>query len=285
MTPAKLFWRHGNLSPAMVAAGAFFLILICIGVAADVGLVLYGKKRPVRTAELTRRLTSRALPWSLVLGVFGIAIGLYLFASWLYLFLYPGRGIEPWTVIFQTLVFHLPVLILMGVLFHFTGIRWGELFGSRWKKAPALLGLSAILYLAVLPALWFCSALYQMLLQRFGYDFNLQDVVQLLMAPAPWPVRGSLFFIAILIAPAFEEIIFRGILLPFMVRRCGFWPGILLVSLIFGGMHLHLPSFLPLFMLSVAFSVAYARTQSLLVPIGMHALFNGVTIVLLLLAG
>ena len=281
MPQVEPYWEYGNPPPGMVAAGLFFLMLICVGIAADVGLVLHWMKRPVRVPELA----SRALPPHLVMIFFGIAIGFYLLASWLYLLLFPSGEIAPHTVIFQTLLFHLPVLGLLGLLFHFAGVRGRELFGLHWKKAPALLGLSVIFYLAALPLLWLSSVLYQILLHQFGCDFYLQDIAQILTAPATWPVRAGLFFITIIVAPVFEEVVFRGILLPFMIRRAGFWPGIILVSIVFGGMHLHLPSFLPLFLLSVMFSLAYARTQSLLVPIGMHALFNGVTVVLLLLMG
>jgi membrane protease YdiL (CAAX protease family) len=282
---ANPFWEYSQQPPGLVSAGIFFLLLICFGVVADIGLVLYWLKRPVRVPELSVNLSSRVLPRQMMLIFFGGGIGFYLLTSWLYLLMFPNSGIEPKTVIFQTLAFHLPVLGLLGLLFHIAGIRGRELFGLHWKKAPALLGLSVIFYLAALPLLWFYSALYQILLHQFGCDFFLQDVAQVLTAPASWLVRTALFFIIVIVAPVFEEIVFRGVLLPFMVRRTGFWPGILLISLLFGGMHFHLPSLLPLFLLSVLFSLAYARTQSLLVPIGMHILFNGVTVVMLLLMG
>jgi len=279
------FWEYSNPPQGMIAAGLFFLLLICIGIAADIGLVVYWIKRPVRLPELTSRLAARALPWQLVLIFFGIVISFYLLTSWVYLLMFPQGDVAPYTVIFQTLLFHLPLLGLLGLLFHIAGIQGRELFDLHWKKAPSRIGLSLLFYLAALPMLWFYSALYQILLHQFGCDFYLQDVAQVLTAPAPWPVRTALFFIVIIVAPVFEEIVFRGVLLPFMVRRAGFWPGIVLISVIFGGLHLHLPSFFPLFLLSVVFSLAYARTQSLLVPIGMHAAFNGVTVALLLLVG
>jgi membrane protease YdiL (CAAX protease family) len=281
----KPFWEYSNPPPGMVASGIFFLLLICFGIVADIGLVLYWLKRPVRIPELAERLTSRALPARWVLIFIGTVIGFYLLASWLYMVMFPGSEIEPKTVIFQTLAFHLPVLGLFGLMLRLAKVYGNELFGFSWKKAPALLGLSVIFYLAALPLLWVCSALYQILLHHFGCDLFLQDIAAILTVPAPWLVRTALFFIIIIVAPAFEEIVFRGILLPFMVRRIGFWPGMLLLSVVFGGMHLHLPSFLPLFLLSVMFSLAYARTQSLLVPIGMHIVFNGVTVALLLLIG
>ena len=279
------YWEYSNPPPGMVAAGLFFLTLICIGIAVDVGLVLHGLKRPVSASELADRLSSRALPPPLVAVFFGIVVGFYLLTSWLYMLIFPSGDIAPHTVIFQTLLFHLPVLGLLCLLFHFSRVQGFELFGLRREKAPAMLGLSVLFYIAALPLLWLCSVLYQIVLHQFGCDFYMQDMAQILMAPAPWAVRAALFFITIVVAPVFEEVVFRGVLLPFMIRRTGFWPGIILVSAIFGGMHLHLPSFLPLFLLSALFSLAYARTQSLLVPIGMHALFNGVTVVLLLLLG
>lgn len=282
---ANPFWEYSNPPSGTVAAGLFFLLLICIGIAVDIGLALYLAKRPARLTEWRNTLADRALPSTLILIIAGLFLGLYLFNSLAYSFLFPAGEIEPHTVIFQTLFFHLPVLGLIGLLFRFAGIQGRELFGFHWKKAPALLGLAVVFYLAALPLLWFYSALYQIFLQQFGHEFFLQDVAQVLTAPATWPVRAALFFIVIVVAPVFEEIIFRGILLPFFVARAGFWPGIALISLLFAGLHWHLPSLLPLFLLSVMFCLAYARTRSLLVPMGMHIAFNGVTVILLLLMG
>jgi membrane protease YdiL (CAAX protease family) len=279
------FWEYSNPPPALIAASLFFMLLICIGVAIDVGLVLHGIKRPARSQALEGGLTARALPGQMVLIFLGILITFYFLASWLWLSLFPDTGVEPWTVIFQTLLFHLPVLAGLGVLLRMAGIRGDELFGLHWKKAPRQLGLSLVLYLAMLPPLWLISAIYQFVLQQAGCDFYLQDVAALLTAPAPWFLRTALFLIVILVAPVFEEIVFRGVLFPALVRRVGFWPGLVLISLVFGGLHLHLPSFLPLFLLSAVFCLAYARTQSLWVPIGMHILFNSVTVILLLLMG
>lgn len=285
MQQIRPFLEYSKLPPGAASAGIFFLLLICIGTAVHAGLILYWIKRPVCIRELAARLASRALPWQLMLTLSGIIIGFYLLASWLYMLKFPSREVGPEAVIFQTVFFHLPVLGLLGVLFRLTRIRCGDLFGLYWKNTHKLLGISVVFYLAALPLLWFYSALYQILLHQFGVDFYLQDVAQILLAPAPWLTRTGLFFIAIIVAPVFEEVVFRGILLPFMVRRTGFWPGVILISAVFGGLHLHLPSFLPLFLLSAVFSLAYARTQSLLVPVGMHVLFNGVTVVLLLLMG
>ena len=148
-----------------------------------------------------------------------------------------------------------------------------------------MLGLSALLYLTAIPLIWFYSLLYQLLLNSFGTTFYLQDVSQIFLAPMGGLERAAVFFIAIIVAPVFEEIAFRGVLLPWMVRRTGLWPGIAIVSALFAAIHMHLPSLFPLFLLSCIFCAAYARTRSLWVPIGIHACFNAVSVLLLTLVG
>jgi membrane protease YdiL (CAAX protease family) len=54
------------------------------------------------------------------------------------------------------------------------------------------------------------------------------------------------------------------------------------VSVLFACIHFHLPSAGPLFAMAAAFALAYAYTGSVVVPAVMHALFNGGTLVTLL---
>lgn len=281
----QLFGEFGAPAGNMIAAVAFFLVVLTLGVAADVGVVIYLIKRPIRKGFWKNALVDRSLPGRMILLILAILILSYLLVSFAYIRIFPAAVLDANAVLFQTLAFHFPVLGILAILFRIAGVRARDLFDIHWKQAPRKLGLAVLLYLAALPLIWFYSLLYQILLSHFGYDFYMQDVVQILAADAAWPMRVCMFFIAIVVAPVFEEVIFRGILLPYLSRRTGFWPAALLLSFLFAGMHIHLPSLLPLFLLSFAFCLAYARTKSLLVPIGMHACFNGVTIVLLLLAG
>jgi len=191
----------------------------------------------------------------------------------------------PHALLFQALFFHFPALIILAGIFHHRRSSDREPRGLFWRRLPAMAGLSVLLYLASIPILWFYSMLYQIFLHQLGCNLYLQDVAQMFLAPAPVLEKVAMYFVAIIVAPVFEEFLFRGVLLPWAIRRAGFWPGVAVVSLFFAGMHMHLPSLLPLFILSVLFCLAYARTRSLLVPIGMHACFNAVTIILLALTG
>jgi membrane protease YdiL (CAAX protease family) len=280
------FWDYSRPPGGAVLAAVFFLLLLCVGIALDVALVLYFLKRPARAADWGEALKQRALSGKSILILLLPLILLYIGCSLAYGFLFPSIATpEPKTLIFQGVFFNLPALLILAGVFMYRRHAGQSPAGVGWRRAPALLGLSVLLYLAAFPILWFYSALYQLFLYKIGYSFYLQQVAEVFLMPAPVLERAAMYFTAIVLAPVFEESLFRGILLPWAVRRAGFWPGIAVVSLLFAGMHFHLPSFLPLFLLSAMFCVAYARTRSLLVPIGMHACFNAVTVILLALAG
>lgn len=281
-----MFLDYSRPPQGTVLAGLFFMLILIAGVVIDFGLTVYFIKRPPRLAAWHETLRGRALSGRMVLVAVLILIAMYAACSLSYAALFPDvHEPEPHTLIFQGLFFNLPASLVMVGLFIHHRIKAQCPAAMPLRRTPALLGLSVVLYLAAIPLLWFYSLLYQLFLYQLGFDFHLQAVAQIFLAPATPLMRAGMFFTAIILAPAFEELLFRGILLPWTVRRIGFWPGIAVISVVFAGMHFHLPSMLPLFMLSVFFCVVYSRTRSLLVPIGMHACFNAVTVILLLLTG
>ena len=282
----EVFLDYSQPPAGVALAGFFFLLILCAGVVLDLGLVLYFMKRPARPGVWYEDLAARALPGRLVLILVLTLAAVYVACSLAYGFLFPCTyELKPHTILFQALFFHLPALVILFGIFTHRRASGREQLGVSWRRAPAMLGLSGLLYLAAIPILWFYSLFYQVFLYQFGFNFYLQEVAEVFLAPASVPERFAMYFVAIILVPVFEEFLFRGVLLPWIVRRTGLWPGITIVSIFFAAMHLHLPSFLPLFLLSAMFCVAYARTRSLLVPIGMHAFFNAVTVILLVLTG
>jgi membrane protease YdiL (CAAX protease family) len=153
---------------------------------------------------------------------------------------------------------------------------WGRMFGAGPDPILRQVGRAAILYLAAMPAVIAVGLVFHLLLWWFGHPAKLQNVVYLFQQGLPAPVLAM--------APVFEETLFRGIGLSVLTRRLGLAPAIALTSLLFAAAHLHLPSLPQLFVLAVAFCLAYVATGSLLTPIVMHALFNGVSLGLLWLA-
>ena len=86
-----------------------------------------------------------------------------------------------------------------------------------------------------------------------------------------------LFATTTLLAPFFEEIIFRGILLPTLSRDFGVIWGIIVSAFIFALAHLSIGEMPPLFVLGIGLGITRIVSGSLLSSVIMHSLWNGLT--------
>jgi uncharacterized protein len=85
---------------------------------------------------------------------------------------------------------------------------------------------------------------------------------------------------AVLIGPIFEELIFRGFLLPLLVRSLGPWLGIVLTAVPFGLLHYVTygwvwQTILVIGIAGVAFGYARVRTGSTVASVMLHMGYNG----------
>lgn len=88
---------------------------------------------------------------------------------------------------------------------------------------------------------------------------------------------------AVLLAPLIEEFFFRGFLLTFLKNYTSTWLALILSAGVFAFAHANLGSALPLWLLGIILGIAYEHTGCLLLPIGIHACFNLMTAMSLLL--
>ena len=91
----------------------------------------------------------------------------------------------------------------------------------------------------------------------------------------------SVLFYAVLVAvvaPIWEEVIFRGFLMPSLTKKWRVSTSICLSSCIFALAHFSMDRFLPLTALSVALSILYVRTRNVVAPIVLHALWNAAAV-------
>jgi membrane protease YdiL (CAAX protease family) len=87
---------------------------------------------------------------------------------------------------------------------------------------------------------------------------------------------------AVVAAPLFEELVFRGYLYGVIKRHVGsLWSG-LTTALFFAAVHQNLPAFPAYFLLGLALVLAYEIAGSLWAPIAMHMIFNSITVVIIL---
>jgi len=93
------------------------------------------------------------------------------------------------------------------------------------------------------------------------------------------------FSTASIAAPIFEEIMFRGFLLPSLTRYTSINGAIIISGLIFAIAHLSLSEVLPLATLGIVLGFVYTRSRNLLAPMLLHCLWNSGTLVSLFVLG
>ena len=261
--------------------GYCYLALLVLGLLLDVGLLVRLLVRPVRWPARERRVLSRR--WDLE------ATARLLF--WLTAWYLAAVVVRPaWAameerrtlwIVLHGLAFNLIGLIVVAASLRRRGTSWAGAFGLQTAQAGPAAGLGALFYIAILPLLWFYTLVYQAGLKAAGYETPWQEVAIAFASEPSAAVRWLLVALAVVLAPVFEELLFRGIALPLIARRWGAAPAVIAVSAAFALIHLHVPSLVPLFLIAVGFSLGYLFTRSLWTPIVMHAMFNGVNLLLL----
>ncbi|WOL07895.1 hypothetical protein Cni_G16645 [Canna indica] len=90
------------------------------------------------------------------------------------------------------------------------------------------------------------------------------------------PVAMAIYVVVVSVcAPIWEEIVFRGFLLPSLTRYMPLWGSILVSAVAFALAHFNAQRLLPLVFLGVVMGVVFARSRNLLASMLLHSLWNG----------
>ena len=169
----------------------------------------------------------------------------------------------------------------------------------------------------ILPVVGWVAILSDWLMKRFQIQHPMKHELLEIMDKSPGPLLKVLIaFGAIIVAPLFEEFLFRGHLQTLLVRVMGpkdpgggfpivtssgetvpvfpgdrgrparpliRWLAVIITSILFALVH-HWSIWLPIFALSLCLGYMYERTGNLWVTVLMHAMFNGFSIIINLVA-
>jgi len=142
-------------------------------------------------------------------------------------------------------------------------------FGGR-LGAPILIGYLA--YCAAVPITFILGSITQAIT---GDTPVVTHPLIWLLAEAHEGTSTALIVIsAAIIAPFFEELLFRGFLYRALRDRLGVGAALILSSLLFAMVHPSGYTLLPLFGLSCILALLYERTGSLVPSIALHSLHN-----------
>src|SRR6476646_3074531 len=203
------------------------------------------------------------------------AIAALLLIGWFVLNLLAAAKVQ--NAVFQTrdlLItggFSLAVVSILVALLQLRGFSVVSLGGFSRIGFGRVVSSAAVLLFAAYPLLFAADSMSRWLL---GEGSTRQQIVEMFTSSDTLQQRILIIVLAIAIAPFAEEFIFRFFLYGVLKRYLGRGAGLVLNSLLFAAVHVHLPSLLPLFVLGGCFTLAYEWSGSILVSMTMHALFN-----------
>ncbi len=160
-----------------------------------------------------------------------------------------------------------------------SGIDGGWL---QWKIKPIKEGLLKSIsgWLMVMPLVLLIGWLMN---EIIGDQGGSNPLLELVLGGDEFIPLFLLLITTVVLAPIFEELVFRGILLPVLVSKVGKISGVLLSALVFALAHLSVGELPPLFVLGIGLGLMRLSSGRLFPCALMHSLWNGVTFISLLL--
>jgi membrane protease YdiL (CAAX protease family) len=184
-------------------------------------------------------------------------------------------------ILLGTLSFQGATWVLIYFFLRRHQVNWRDALGLRESRLPRALFTALLTVFVVLPVAWWLQQASVFALEKIGWQPEEETAVMLLSVAKSWWSRVYLGAFAVVIAPVAEEFIFRGVLYPF-VKQLGYpgfaWIG---VNFLFALIHMDAAALVPLFVLALALTWLYERTDNLLAPILAHSLFNVANLVVL----
>lgn len=161
---------------------------------------------------------------------------------------------------------------VLWALYRADGIR-----GERPADRSLETGVSRLLLSAVsFAGIYFAVNMVLNIFDIVGADEAFQEVSDSIESAS----AGMQFLVAGIIGPAAEELLFRGLLLRRTEKDQGPVRAMLLSALCFGAFHGNLTQGIAAALLGVFLGTAYLCTDSLLVPVLMHAASNSAAVLI-----
>lgn len=179
---------------------------------------------------------------------------------------------------------------VLGIFFFFKRKKMKPLFTSNHPSFDIGLGIAS--WLVAFPSAMFISQILVFILtDLFGFTLVDQTAVINVKESLKYPALFSASMFAVtLIVPVLEEIIFRGYLQTSLTKYVGAFRAIVLSSALFASFHFAANQGInnfnivgTLFILSLFLGFLRERQGNLLPSIALHATFNGLSLLMLLL--
>lgn len=155
-----------------------------------------------------------------------------------------------------------------------------DMFSLKPSRSAVLWGLGG--YFVAVPLMFGVALINQQIWQGQG---GSNPLLQTVLEERDGVALLVFFLTAAIAAPLFEEVLFRGFLLPSLTRYMSAGWAIVLSAFIFAAAHLSLSEVLPLTLLGAVLGFVYTRSRSLISPMILHSAWNSATMLGLFILG
>jgi membrane protease YdiL (CAAX protease family) len=196
----------------------------------------------------------------------------------------PAQGRSDfWQILIAIPFIQISALVWISFFLRQHGLGWVEAFGLKTFKPVAAVARGLLIGALFLPAAWALGWISQNAMESVGLPTEEQAAVQALQDPSLTMAAKVVFGVVIIIlAPAVEEPLFRGIIYPAIKQqgcpRLALWGS----AALFAAMHFNGLTLVPLFFFALVLVYLYESSRNLLAPMAAHALFNAANFFFLL---
>jgi membrane protease YdiL (CAAX protease family) len=173
-----------------------------------------------------------------------------------------------------TASFHGATLLLVAAMLREADLSWAVAFGLRSGRPVRVIGIGAVTALMALPMAWALSWASAELMRALFIEPSPQQAVTSLQSSRGALQKWSMGFMAVVMAPMAEEVMFRGILYPILKQRIRPWFAVVTTAIVFGAIHGNLMTFVPLTVFAMVLVWLYEFTGNLAAPVLAHSVFN-----------
>jgi hypothetical protein len=169
---------------------------------------------------------------------------------------------------------HLVAICLVALFISLHGLDWSAAFGLKRQNLGRTVLLATLVGVVVLPVTWYLNHLAFRVLSQIDPQPPVQPAVEVFRATASTGQQVVFGLVTIGVAPLAEELFFRGILYPALLRQARRAFALWGVAVAFAAIHQSDVTFVPLTFLAVILALLYEETGNLAAPILVHCLFN-----------
>lgn len=166
------------------------------------------------------------------------------------------------------------------------GVRLSDVMGPAPRETRAYAAIPLIVLLLLVFAalsLWLTIVLASLVAPAWALELLAADDRSSMTELFRGEQKVLLALVVVLFGPFIEEFVFRGMLLRRWLATRGLWTGLLGSAAVFA--ILHPPSWLGAFATGIVLGVVYLWTRSLMIPLLIHVLYNGVVALVILSTG